>query len=244
MTSARSTTNFFSFLSRRTLIVLAVLAILGLAHAPILRLLARPLLTPELPTEADFYCLHGAEMGVDGFGPFAHAQAWYEEAPGRKILLLLPPDSRTVEIGAVRSFEQACRSELGKRGVPPSAVVAIRAEVGHAWGGPCALAGWLQEHPGATVVLACSPFGTGRERYVLDRVIGPADAGRVRLALLADPDGTTERWWRSRRGVKDFMYAWLDLIYTWVEGDAPRTLPVPAAEFRRAIREQIGKATP
>ena len=101
-------------------------------------------------------------MGTDGFEPFDHAAAWHAEAPGRKILLLLPPDSRIVEIGAVRSFERMCRSELDKRGMPPADVLTIRAAARDVWGEAHAMADWLPAHPGATVVLACGPLGSGR----------------------------------------------------------------------------------
>ncbi len=203
---------FSRFPSRRTVIVLAVLVVLGLAHAPILRLLAWPLMARESSLQADFYCLHGAEFSAEGFQPFDHAAAWHAEAPGRKILLLLPPDTRVVEIDAVRSFEAMCRSELDKQRIPPSDVLSIRAASRDAWGEARAMAEWLGEHPGATVVLACNPLKSGRLRYVFDKVIGPADAARVRLVLLAKPRAAAAAWWRSRSGVKDFMYAWLELI--------------------------------
>ena len=119
---------------RRTMIVLAALVILGLGHGPILRLLAWPLMAEGTAQRADFYCLHGDEFGADGYEPFEHAAAWYAEGPARKVLLLLPPDSRIVEIGAVPSFERMCRQELDKRGIPASDVETARAAPDAAWG--------------------------------------------------------------------------------------------------------------
>ena len=226
------------------MIVLAVFVLLGLGHAFILRLLAWPLMARESPPQADFYCLHGGEFSADGCDPFDHAADWHAEAPRRKILLLAPPDNRIVEIGAVRSFERMCRSELEKRRIPPSDVMVIRTRTRDVWGEAHAMADWLQEHPAATVVLACSPFCSGRQRYVFDKVLGPADAARVRLTSLANPGGVTEAWWRSRSGVKDFMYSWLELIYAWAEGDDAQGLTAGAAEFQNAIRLQIGEAPP
>ncbi len=235
---------FSRFRRRRTLIVLAVVVLLGLGHALILQLLAWPLLARESPLSANVYCLHGEELGVDGFEPFEHAAAWHAEAPGRKILLLLPPDTRVVEIGAVRSFERACRSELDKQRIPPSDVVAIRAEARGAWSEAHALAEWLKEHPGSTVRIACSPFTSGRLRYVFDKVLGPVDAERVGLAILPDPKCRIESWWRSQAGVKAFMFGWLDLIYARAKGAAPRPLPARAAAFQDELRKKIGEAPP
>lgn len=230
--------------SRRTAIVLAVLAVLVLAHGPILRVLAWPLLS-EGPTEqAGFYCLHGDELGADGFEAFDHAAAWHAEAPGGKILLLLPADSRIVEIGAVPSFERMCRKELGKRRIPPSDVETIRAATGKVWGEAHAMHDWLTEHPGATVALACNPLGSGRLRYVFDKSIGRADAARVRLTWLPDPGIDPNAWWRSRNGVKDFMFSWLKLIYAWAGGNDAHPRPAGAAAFQEQIRAKIGEASP
>ncbi len=226
-------------------ILLAVLVLLGLGHAPILRLLAWPLMArePSRP-QADFYCLFGDEYGTDGFGAFDRAADWYAEAPNRKILLLLPPDSRVVEIGAVRSFERTCRSELDKRRIPACDVLAIRAGSHDAWGEAHAMADWLREHPRAKVVLACSPFRSGWLQHVFDKVLGPVTAGRMKLALLPDPECRIENWWRSRAGVKEFMYAWLELVYARAEADDARPLPVGAAAFQKELRAKIGEAPP
>jgi hypothetical protein len=229
---------------RRTIFVLAVLLLLGLGHALILRLLAWPLAAGGSSAECDCFCIHGGELGADGFEPFDAAAAWHGKPAGRKIILLLPRMTRIVEIGAVRSFEQTCLSELGKRGVPPEDIWPIRADARDIWDEIHALDSWLKAHPDSTVSMACSPFTSGRLRYVLKKVVGPANAARVRLLWLPDPGSSVDTWWRSRRGVKDFMYAWLELIFAWVEGDQARPFPVGAATFQQEIRARIGEAPP
>jgi hypothetical protein len=226
------------------MIVLVVLVLLGLGHAPILRLLAWPLTAGGSSAECDYFCIRGNELGTDGLEPYDAAAAWRGKSAGRRILLLLPRTTRIVEIGAVRSFEQTCLSELSKRGVPPADVWSIRADARDIWDETHAMDGWLKAHPDSKVGMACSPFNSGRLRYVLDRVFGPADAARVRLIWLPDPGSDVDAWWRSRRGVKDFMYAWLELIYAWTEGEHARPLPVGAAVFQQEVRAQIGVAPP
>ncbi len=93
---------------RRTMIGLAVLLVLALWHTVILRMLAWPLAAGDSSAACDYYCLHGGELGVDGFEPFDAAVGWHGKSAGRKILLLLPQTSRIVEIGAVRSFKEMC----------------------------------------------------------------------------------------------------------------------------------------
>ena len=128
---------------------------------------------------------------------------------------MLPRASRLVEVGAVPSFEQTCRRGLAKRGVPEDKVEAIRADARNTWDEARALGDWLNQHPQATISLACSPFAGGRLRYVFNKVFGPHNGSRVHLAALPDPSSAAAAWWRSRNGVKDFMYSWLDLAYTW-----------------------------
>ncbi len=230
--------------SRRVVIVLVILALLGLAHPLIFSLLAQPLLAGSSPAECDYFCIHGAELGADGFQPYDTATAWHGERAGRTILLLLPRTTRLVEIGAVRSFEQASLSELGKRGVPPADVYSIRADARNFWDEAHALDKWLQAHPDARVWLACSPWNSGRLRYVLDKALGPAGSARVGLKWLPEPESPVNAWWRSRHGVKDFMYNWLALIYAWAGEQPARALPLEAAAFQEEIRSQIGEAPP
>jgi hypothetical protein len=232
------------FLGRRTVILLVVLVLLGLGHALILRLLARPLAAADSSAACNYFCIHGGELGAEGFEPFAAAAAWHGNPPGRKILLLLPHASRIVEIGAVRSFEETCRSELDKVGVPDEDIWPIRADARNVWDEAHALSDWLKERPDATVRLACSSFSGGRLRFVFNRVLGPADAQRVQLATLPDPKRPADAWWRSRAGVKDFMYAWLELAYAWTYRGYPRVQPPDAATFQHDIRARIGEAPP
>jgi hypothetical protein len=230
--------------SRRAVILLVVLVLLGLAHPLILRLLARPLLAGGSPAECDYFCIHGSEVGADGFQPYDAAGVWYGARAGRTVLLLLPRATRIVEIGALRSFEQASLSELDKRGVPPADVCSIHADARNFWDEAHALDEWLQAHPRARVWLACSPSNSGRLRYVLDKVLRPVESARVGLKLLPNPESRLDVWWRSRSGVKDFMYGWLALIYAWAGEPHTRPLPAGAAAFQEEIRSQIGEAPP
>jgi hypothetical protein len=228
----------------RVVVLLAVLLLLALGHTLVLRLLTWPLVAGDSSLACDYFCLHGGELGAEGYDSFERAAEWHRQQAGRKILLLLPRASRLVEIGAVRSFEEACRSKLGKCGIPAADIQPIRAEALDVWDEAHALSNWLKERPDATVRLACSSFGSGRLRFVLDKVLGPADAKRVQLAKLPDPACSVDAWWRSREGVKEFMYAWLELIYARTYGEQPRVYPLGAAQFQAEMRARFGEAPP
>ena len=228
--------------SRRTIALLVLLVVLGVFHGLVLRLLALPLTAAEASPACDYYCIHGSEWGPDGYEAFAAAAAWHGQASARKILVILPHDSRAVEIGALPSMEQICRAELGKLGIPADDICPVPANGRDDWADIHALADWLKHRPDATVGLACSSLGSGRLRFILNKVLGPADSPRVKLVALPDPSCRPDNWWRSRNGVKAFMFSWLDLFYAWAKGDAPHPLPADAATFQRSVRASIGEA--
>ncbi|MEI8375373.1 MAG: hypothetical protein WCJ35_21345 [Planctomycetota bacterium] len=229
-------------LSRRTLIVLAVLLVFALLLGVIPRMLAWPFQAASSSKSADYFCIHGNELSADGFQAYDVAAEWHGKPAGRKILVLLPHVSRIVEIGAVRSFEQTCLSELIKRGVPSADVWPIRADALNVWGEAHALSEWLKAHPESTVRIACSPFSSGQLRYVFRKILGPIDSERVGLAILLDPKCRVESWWQSRAGVKGVMYGWLELIYAWAKGNEAFPEMPDAATFQHEIRTQIGEA--
>jgi hypothetical protein len=228
--------------SRRRVILLAIILFLGLGYSAILRLLTWPLVADDSSAECECFCFHGDELGVDGFEPFTTAAQWYHEQGGRKILLLLPYKSRIVEIGAVPSFEETCRRELANLGVPKADIESIPADALNVWDEARSLSDWMQAHPTSSVRLACSCTGGGRLRYVLHKVLAPADARRVHLAILADPGFSLGSWWRSRPGVKAFMYAWLELAYAWAVPGNSRRHPASAQDFQDQVTARIGEA--
>jgi hypothetical protein len=240
--------NIRRYLSQRHFsrwkIVLLALVVLGVCHPVILRLLTWPLVADDAAAECDCYCIHGAELGAEGFEPFDNAAQWYREQPGRKILVLLPHETRIVEIGAVPSFEETCRKELGKRGIASAAIQPVPADALDVWDEARGISIWMKAHPESTLRIACGPFGGTRLRYVLGRVLAPAEASRVHVASLADPSYSAQNWWRSRWGVKEFMYAWLELGYAWTSSGNPQPRPAGARAFQEEIRARIGEAPP
>ena len=231
--------------SRRVWVALAIVLIgLGL-HAPVLRALAWPLIANEPAQDASYLCLHGTEHCVDGDDAFDRAADWYHEDSAREILVLDSPPSRLVEIGALPSLEQRCRRELVGRRVPDEAIQRLAGRAIDDWDGAHVLADWLRDHPAARIALVCSRFNGGRLRYVVGRVMEQGIAARIRIVAPPTPHGVERNWWRSRDGVKDFMFAWLGLVYAWSEGEnrlAPQSWTI--AEYQAMLRETFGEAPP
>ncbi len=212
-------------------VLLAIVLALGLAHAPLLRLAARPLVDEQPAGDAAFLCIEGSELGVAGDPTLEAVAAWFRADPARRILLLEPWPQRTVELRLVPSFEQMARRGLARQGVPGKSVVTLRGSPRDDWQHAEVLGKWLARQPDVEVVWVADRFQSNRMRYVLRRMLDPAAAARVRILALAAPEYDETNWWRSRCGLKGFLYGWLWLAYAWGEGDAP------APPLRRSVRQ-------
>ena len=229
---------------RRDIIVLLTVAVLGVvAGPPLLRALAKPLIVDEPEGQARYLCVHGSDYGVDGSRCFDRATAWLQGAPGRRILILPCRPERVVEIGAIPSFAQVARRELLARGVKADDIEMMPGGARDEWDKAHRLDDWLAEHRDEEILLACSRFGSGRIRYVLDHVLEGDRAARIRVFPMARSSRNETNWWRSRAGVKDLMFAWLNRICTWTQGEqrvAPERLS--AAEYQSLLRKTFGEA--
>jgi hypothetical protein len=135
------------------------------------------------------------------------------------------------------------RRELARRGVHDAAITTIAGSARDCWEEAGLLGTWLGQHPGEEMTLVCGRFNSGQVRRILDSVLGRQEAARVRIRALADPDYDETNWWRSRRGVKGFMFGWLGLAYAWGEGKdriAPPRWSVQ--EYQSLLDETYGKA--
>ena len=163
--------------SRRVVIFLVVLALLGLAHPLIFRLLAQPLLAGSSPAECDYFCIHGAEFGRRWFPTLRYGHRLARRACRPDDSLALATDDAARRDRGRASFEQASLSELGKRGVPPADVYSIRADARNFWDEAHALDKWLQGAPGCESVVGVQPL---EQRPSAIRAGQSAWPGRVR----------------------------------------------------------------
>jgi hypothetical protein len=214
---------------------LALAAAAWFGRKPVLRGLASLLVVDQAPAADDDLVLRGSEWGGGGHS-FDHAAAWIRVRPTSAVLLMSDRPGRVAEIGVLASFESLARQELARRGVPDAAVSPIPGAGRDEWDEARLLQAWLHEHPDRSVAWASCRFNTRRLRLILDSVLGPEDAARVRVVALcgtAPDDIRTDNWWHSRDGVRQFMFAWLALVYARWNGEdriAPSQQDVAAYE--------------
>lgn len=228
---------------RRLAVALAVVLGIWIVHAPVLRSLARPLVADESVGDANLICLHEREFEVEGKDGFDLAAKWRREDPARSVVLIVPFPSRAVEVGAMPPFEEIAQRQLTDRGVPKGAILVASGNARNDWEKAGVLQAWLRDHPGRQLILVSSRFHSGSLRYVLDTVLDPGDAARIHLLAVADPSCGEGNWWKSRSGVKAFMFGWLDLSYAHLFGAGGDVAPTwSVAEYRTLLKEAFGEA--
>ncbi len=205
--------------SRRLLLGLALFGCLWLLRAPLLSGMARLLIADGPPGEFDVVWVRPECDGV-----FDVVAGLYREAPSRRIVLVEPAPIRLVQVGLVPSFEAICRREFGARGIPQNAVTVVGRGARNGWEEARAAAEWLHAAPDARVLLLCDRFRSGAERSILNAVLGPDAAARVRILALPSRNYDETDWWRSRKGVRQFMYATLSRLYVGWAGE-PKEIP-------------------
>jgi len=212
-------------------------------HAPLLRWAAEPLVADEVEEGADWICLRsddGLQPGGDRCYDVA-AQLCLARR-GRAVLLLEPRSPRSVACGAMPSFEAISRRELAKRQVPAADVHLIPGKTWNEWDQARALGAWLADRPQAVVLVLEDRFGSRARRQVFDATLSPDVARRIRVAGLADRRFDETNWWRSRDGIKAFMFAWLERLFHACQGeDRSAAPPLDPDQYERAFVETLRK---
>jgi len=200
---------------RRFALLLFLAGMLYLLRTPLLTGLARLLIVDE----------HGSPtawvVALDGHGHYAEvAQLCQEHSETRVLLLRLSP-SRLEALAQMPSGVEVAKRELDRRGIRGEAVVvfAVTGRPNNDWIEVRCLGQWLAANPEAQITLICDRFRSRHKRMILDRVLPPADAARVRLWPVAHPWYDETNWWRRKEGVLDTFNGFLGLCYTWVCGD-------------------------
>ena len=165
------------------------------------------------------------------------------EDPSRRIVLIEEYPNRLVRIGILPSFTMSSRQELAKRGVPAEVVEVIGGEVGNKWAAARLLQRWMNERPGARLLVLCDRFKSRYHRYVLDATLDSQVAARVSVRGLPNRRYNETNWWKSRHGVKSFGFAYLRLAYVWWQGENPSVYREwNPDDYERMLRQVVARA--
>lgn len=206
---------------RRCPLVVAVVAILVLFRAPLLRSFAG-LLVIDDPLVATDAVVVGGSNGPSQSFPFDAVAQLYREGLVREVVVLEDRSSRIVQMGILPTLETVLRRELPFRGVPESALTVLPGRYRNGWNAGRRLAEWLAEHPQAQVTMLSSQFDSRESAYVIRSALGPEAAKRVHWRVLPDMRYDVTNWWHSRQGLLRVFGAHVVLLHTYLVGEPPQ----------------------
>jgi hypothetical protein len=137
---------------------------------------------------------------------------------GRVLLIEAEPDT-LVRCGIVPADEVLDRQALAERAVPAAAIELIRGAAADRWQAMHSLQRWLDAHPDARAAVLCDRFDSRLQRSVADAVLTPDAARRVTIWALPKREFDERNWWRTRRGARSLVYAWLSLTFHTLCGE-------------------------
>jgi hypothetical protein len=182
-------------------------------RAPALRGFAGLLVVDEPPPDAD------ALLVLDGDRCFEQAARLYHAGGAGRVLLNEHRPGRLQQMGILPSFTELARRQLTAARVPGQALEVLPGETRSNWDRARLLRDWLCQHPGARVTVLCDRFGSRQRRCILDRVLDPEEAARVRVYALPHRSYRETDWWRSKQGILDLFDAYVVLTFTWLVGE-------------------------
>ena len=105
---------------------------------------------------------------------------------------------------------------------------------------------------GLSLLLAASGRAQGPETaciesagQVLNEIMGPDTACRVKILAIASPRFDETNWWTKRDGIKGFGIAWLRQLHGWCAGgDHPPPPSCGVDDYESHVRQALRDTTP
>lgn len=230
---------------RWLVVVLCIAFWVWLARAPLLRSLAGPLVFDEPAGDFNYVGILEWYGNPDGDQCFNAAAELFRRKRSCGVLVIESRRDRLVELGILPPFGFVSQCALKALGLPAQVVSTIQRDGCDDWANARALRAWMAHRPDASIVLLGSNFRSAHLRYVLNVVLDPDQAGRVRVRALRDRQSTGANWWTSRTGIKAFGTAWLRQLHGWCAGGDH--LPPPScsvADYEDQTRQVLTTGWP
>ncbi len=230
---------------RRAILIIAIIAVaVWLLHGPFLQYVAALLIVDQPDGDYQSVCIVSRLGWPMDDEIYDTAAELHRANPSCKMLLVGPPANRMNEIGIVPTFEKISRRELAVRGVPESSISVIHGKKYGFGAAIQAIQPQLNRHPRDSAVFLCGRFESAQMRFLLDRILEPDQADRVKVHCIPSKVCDETNWWKSRGGYKSFGGYWLRQLFQWCGGgwDAPTCCS--ADDYERKVLESFSEDTP
>ncbi len=199
----------------RLLALAAVVCVLYLFRAPLLRVVGGVLVVDETAQPGDVVLLLGADRGYD------LAAERYRDGSAPRVLILEGPPGRLVRLGVLDTAGAMAHKALPPRGVTKGGFTVIACPGSGDWNRARGLRGWLEENPDARVAVLCERLNSRRVRRIFRTVLGDELAGRVRWCAVPNREWDETNWWQHKAGVFACVNGYLGLAHVCVYGENP-----------------------
>jgi hypothetical protein len=201
---------------RPTLIVIAVVALMWLVHAPLFRGIGRFLVADEPLGKADYIVILPSTAGDRVAIETAIQRVHRGDAAG---LLLFPmPPTRSERCGAWPDYATAMREFLKSRGLAERSIVIVPGPSRNSWEAARALGKWLGQRPTLRLDILCQQFRGRYERHVFDSLLPREVFNQLHFAAAGDRINETN-WWHDREGVQMVFQAYIQLAFIELHGE-------------------------
>ncbi len=117
------------------------------------------------------------------------------------------------------SIAELMQHDLADRGVGADAVIRLPNRARNTLEEAGAVSAFLSSHGWKKIIIVTSNYHTRRARYIYDHVLAPGTD--LRVVAAPDPAYDPNSWWRTREGLKTFLYESLGYIVArWELRDA------------------------
>ena len=93
-----------------------------------------------------------------------------------------------------------------REGIAADAIEIVEGACRNEWDVVRSLEVWLNVHPDQRVRLLCDSFSSRRWRLIVERTLAAPNLVRVDVEGIVDPRFDEANWWKSRTGLKEFLY--------------------------------------
>jgi hypothetical protein len=223
-----------------------LLAAAWFLRAPLFCGMARLLIVDQPIEDRDFVCVNSLVHRSESPRGNELIDELRRKGHTHKVLLLIGPGvERLVKTGVVPPFEAQSRQFLAEGGVPQEDISVLHSEGHSDRAFAQTLGAWLRVHSAATVLWACPRFRSANVRLVLDTVLDPAAAKRVRVQALRNSQGDETNWWTTRQSARAFGVAWLIRLQGWLGTDtAAPVAAMTADDYERSFLSGLKEQAP
>jgi hypothetical protein len=158
-----------------------------------------------------FVC--SAEIGV------VKRQDCSTEGKTSGLILIEGPPGRLQRLGILPTATVLAKQSLGREGVPEQQLTILDTPGHNNYARVRRLGEWLEEHPGAQIMVVCDRFASRTYYHLFCSLLSPQMLPQIHLRALPNRYYDETNWWKHKEGMIDLLQSYLCYGYSVCHGD-------------------------